>query len=239
MADRTFGFRTRALHAGGTPDADDRRPRRADLPDDVLRLRGHPGCRRPLRAAEVRQHLLPHRQPDRRRVRGAHRQPRGRHRRRRHGQRAWPREFITFACARRRRRPHRRLRRALRRHRSPSSTSRCAASASTPRSSPGRPRRLRRGDHRRTPSCSSPRSIANPSGEIADLEGLAEVAHDAGIPLDRRLHDRHALPVPPDRVRRRHRHPLRHQVPRRARHHARRRRRRVAAGSTGATATSR
>ena len=26
-------------------------------------------------------------------------------------------------------------------------------------------------------------TIANPSGEIADLEGLAEVAHDAGIPL--------------------------------------------------------
>src|SRR5690606_5098852 len=26
-------------------------------------------------------------------------------------------------------------------------------------------------------------SIANPSGEIADLEGLAAVAHDAGVPL--------------------------------------------------------
>ena len=70
-------------------------------------------------------------------------------------------------------------------------------------------------------------TIANPSGEIADLEGLADVAHAHGIPfiVDSTIAD--ALPEPPDRVGRRHRHALRHEVPRRARHDPRRRRRRV------------
>ena len=45
------------------------------------------------------------------------------------------------------------------------------------------PGRLRRRDHRQDQAASSPRRVANPSGEIADIEGLAEVAHAAGIPL--------------------------------------------------------
>ena len=49
-----------------------------------------------------------------------------------------------------------------------------------------RRRRARPTSPRRSPpapSWSSPRSIANPSGAVADLAGLAEVAHDAGVPL--------------------------------------------------------
>ena len=45
-----------------------------------------------------------------------------------------------------------------------------------------RPGRLRRGDHRQTKLVFA-EMVANPSGEIADLAGLAEVAHDAGMPL--------------------------------------------------------
>ena len=80
--------------------------------------------------------------------------------------------------------------------------------------------------------------VANPSGEIADLEGLAEVAHAAGIPLVVDATLDHAVPGAPDRARRGHRHPLRHQVPRRPRHHPGRRRRGSRHASTGATASS-
>ena len=58
----------------------DRQPRGADLPDRGLRLRGHRARSEPLRAAAVRQHLLAHHEPDRRRVRGANRRARERHR---------------------------------------------------------------------------------------------------------------------------------------------------------------
>ena len=58
-------------------------------------------------------------------------------------------------------------------------------------------------------------------------------------PAGRRLDRRDAVPVPADRVGRRHRRPLGHEVPRRPRHLARRGGRRIRVGSTGATATSR
>ena len=65
--------------------------------------------------------------------------------------------------------------------------------------------------------------VANPSGEIADLEGLAAVAHEAGVPLvvDATI----STPVPdsPVGTRGRHRDSLRHQIPGRARNHPRRR----------------
>ena len=68
--------------------------------------------------------------------------------------------------------------------------------------------------------------VANPSSEVQDLAALAKVAHDAGVPLvvDATL----STPVPraADRARGGHRDPLRHQVPRRPRHHPRRRDRR-------------
>ena len=109
----------------------DGRPRGADLPDHELRLRGHRRRREPVRAAEVRHHLLPHRQPDGGRARGADGQPRGR------ASGRWPRA----AGRRRSSSPSRRSpgpattsspAPASTAAPSPSSTSRCAASASTP-----------------------------------------------------------------------------------------------------------
>ena len=78
-----------------------------------------------------------------------------------------------------------------------------------------RPGGLRRRDHRQDEARSSPRSIANPSGEIADLEGLADVAHAAPPAAHHRLDRRDPVPEPPDRVGRRRRHPLGDEVPRR------------------------
>ena len=69
--------------------------------------------------------------------------------------------------------------------------------------------------------------VANPSGAVADLVGLADVAHAAGVPLV--IDSTVATPVrlPAARLRCRHRRPLGDEVPRRARHVARRRDRRV------------
>ena len=47
-------------------------PRRADLPDHFLRLRGHRSRRRPLRPQPLRQHLHADHEPHHRRLRGAH-----------------------------------------------------------------------------------------------------------------------------------------------------------------------
>ena len=66
------------------------RARAADLPDGRLRLRGLPARGRPLRPQPLRQHLHAHRQPDERRVRGAHGDARGRGGGARDGLRAWP-----------------------------------------------------------------------------------------------------------------------------------------------------
>ena len=61
-------------------------------------------------------------------------------------------------------------------------------------------------------------SIANPGGVIVDLEAVAAVAREAGVPfiVDNTMAD--ALPVPADRVRRRYRRQLDDQVPVRQRH---------------------
>ena len=65
-------------------------------------------------------------------------------------------------------------------------------------------------------------TIANPSGMIPDLAGLSRRRPRPRAPADRRLDDRHALPVPADRARRGHRVAFGHQVHRRARDVARR-----------------
>ena len=61
---------------------------------------------------------------------------------------------------------------------------------------------------------------------MLDIAGVADVAHEPRRAADRRQHVRDAVPVPADRVRRRHRRPLGDQVHRRPRHDDRRRRRR-------------
>ena len=81
--------------------------------------------------------------------------------------------------------------------------------------------------------------VANPAGTVADLEALAEVAHDAGVPLavDSTLASPYLcrpMDFGADIVA-----ALGHQVPRRPRHLDRRRGRRLAAASRGTTATSR
>ena len=225
MADRKFGFRTRALHAGGTPDAEHGARAVPIYQTTSFVFKDTPGRRQPLRAAEVRQHLLPDRQPHGGRVRGAHRLPGGRHRRGghvlghgrgvHHLRRADPGRATTSSPP-----P------SSTAARSPSSTSPCAASAWTPRSSPGTDPADYAAAVRENTKAIFVEVVANPSSEVQDLAGLAKVAHDAGIPLvvDATLSTPYL--VRPDRARRRHRDPLRHQVPRRARHHPRRRDRR-------------
>ena len=81
MSDRTWGFRTRALHAGGAPDPTTgaRAVPIYQTTSFVFEATDRRG--QPVRAAEVRQHLQPDRQPDGRGARGADRQPGGRARR--------------------------------------------------------------------------------------------------------------------------------------------------------------
>ena len=151
----------------------DRRSPGADLPDHVVRLRGRPGRRRPLRPAEVRQHLQPPRQPDRGGLRGARREPRGRDRRGGDGQRPGGLDDGGDG-ARGRRRPRRVPARRSTAGPTYCSTSRCAGWGSrrpssrpttrTPsrrRSSPGRTKLL------------FTETVANPAGTVADLEALS------------------------------------------------------------------
>ena len=79
---------------------------------------------------------------------------------------------------------------------------------------------------------------ATRSNDVLDIEGVAGVAHDNGVPLivDNTVAD--AVPDPPARVGRRHRRALGHQVHRRPRHVDRRRRSSTAARSTSAPAAS-
>ena len=75
--------------------------------------------------------------------------------------------------------------------------------------------------------------IGNPSGSIADLAALADVAHAVDLPLVVDSHAGHALPVPADGARRRHRAALRDEVHRWPRHVDRRHRPRVRALPVG------
>ena len=81
--------------------------------------------------------------------------------------------------------------------------------------------------------------VANPAGTVADLEALAQVAHDAGVPLAVDSTLASPVPLPPAGLRRRHRPALRDQVPRRPRHVDRAARSSTPAASPGTTATSR
>ena len=76
-------------------------------------------------------------------------------------------------------------------------------------------------------------NLANPGGIVVDLERVAAIAHEAGIPLDCRQHLGHTLSLRTLRVGRRHRLPFHDQVSERTWPCARRHRRRVPAASTG------
>ena len=101
-----------------------------------------------------------------------------------------------------------------------------------------RPRRLARRGAAETKAFFG-ETIGNPAGNVLDIEAVAGDRPRARRAADRRQHVRDAVPVPADRVRRRHRRPLGDEVHRRPRHEHRRRRRRLRHASTGRTAASR
>ena len=185
------------------------------------------GGRHAVRAAEVRQHLQPHRQPDGRRLRGADGQPRGRPRGGRPPRAGRPPSSSTFAALAGAGDHIVSSARALRRHPHAARRDAAPASASTRRSSPATSPTAYAAAIRPETKAIYTEVIGNPSGAIADLAGLADVAHAPTAPARRRRHAGHALPLPADRARRRHRGALGHEVHRRARHVDRRRRRRV------------
>ena len=77
----SYGFETRAVHAGAAPDPTTGARVDADLSDDLLCLRGRRPCRLALQPADLRLHLFAADQPDGGGAGGARRQPGGRARR--------------------------------------------------------------------------------------------------------------------------------------------------------------
>ena len=76
-------------------------------------------------------------------------------------------------------------------------------------------------------------TLGNPLINVLDIEAVAAIANEAGVPLVIDNTFAIALPVPADQVRRRHRGAFGHQVHRRPRHHHGRRDRRVGQVSLG------
>ena len=135
-----------------------RRPRRPDLPDRRLQLPRHRSCRRPVRPARVRQHLLADHEPHQRRPRAAHRAARRRQRGAGARPRATPPRFSACSTSPGPATPSSRRRRSTAAPgtssctRSVASASRCASSRPPiPRASP-RPATTprRRGSSRRS-----------------------------------------------------------------------------------------
>ena len=222
---RDFGFETRQVHAGQRPDPNTGARAVADLPDHELRVRGSGvGCR-VLQPSGVREHLLAHHESDGGGVRGAHGEPRGR---------LW----CGGICERDRGagggvvhaapagRPRRLLVCALRRHRQPVQAPAAQDERRPDLGRPGR-RRCLAGGAPRQHQASLRRDDRQPGRQRARHRGSRRDRARARGAADRRQHVRDALSLPADRVGRRHRHPLGHQVHRRPRHEHRRRRRRI------------
>ena len=183
MIEETWGFRTRCRARRRRARPDNGRPGGAHLPDDELRVRGHRRRRRPVRAAEVRQHLQPHRATP-----------------------PWPRSRSGWPASRA---ASARSPRPAGSRPSSSRSPRWPAPATTswrPRSSTAarctlldvhaaplrrrhhvrrrrRPRRLRRRDHAEHEGWSTPRSSPTRRARSPTSTALADVAHAAGIPL--------------------------------------------------------
>ena len=228
MSERSWGFRTRAVHAGAVPDATTGARATPIYQTTSFVFEDTTDAASLFALQKYGLHLQPDRQPDGRGVRGAAGQPGGRARRRRDVQRAG-RRVPHVRLPRRRGRPHRRHRRALRRHDHPARRHAAPLRRRHHVRAGREPADVRRGDHRPATKLRVHRGDRQPV-----RRGRRPRGHRRGRPrrrgaAHRGRHHGHALPVPPDRARRRHRDPLGHQVPRRARHHARRRGRRVGA----------
>ena len=97
------------------------------------------------------------------------------------------------------------------------STTRCPSWASRSGSSTVATRRTTPRRSTTTPALLYLETIGNPRLDVADISAVADIAHAHGLPL---IVDNTCAPLiaQADRARRRHRHPLRHQVDRRPRH---------------------
>ena len=209
---------------GAAPGPEHGRARRADLSNDELRVRGSGVRGRVLQPAGVRQHVLADHESDGGGVRGAHREPRGRLRRRRVRERARGagRGAVHAAHARRSRRV---VGRALRRHRQ---SAQARAAQDERGDHVGKSRRSRGVARRRARQHESVlrRDDRQPRRQRARHRGARRHRARARRAAARRQHVRHAVSVPADRVGRRHRAALGDEVHRRPRHEHRRRRRR-------------
>ena len=214
---------TLAIHAGQSPDPDDQRPGRPDLRHDVVRLRRRRPRRPALRPAGVREHLHPDHEPDARTS----------------SRPAWPPSKAASGPS-----PSPPARRPRRRRSStwpgPATTSSAAPSLYGGTYNLFQWTLPKLGITTRFVDGSDPASFApaidantkaiyletigNPRLDVPDIAAIADVAHAHGIPL---VIDNTFAPLlcRPDRARRRHRHPLGHEVDRRPRDVDRRRRR--------------
>ena len=168
---------------GRCPGRGDGRAGDADLPDHLLRLRRRRPCRLAVRAAGLRQHLLPHRQPDLRRARRARRGARRRH----GGARGRLRPCGAVPGLPRSAPARRRVRRGASKlyggsinqfNHSYKNFGWNVAWADS-----GRSGDASRPPSRRRPRRSSSNSIANPGGVIVDLQAIAAIAKKHNIPL--------------------------------------------------------
>ena len=115
----SWGFETKQVHAGPSPDPTTGARAVPDLPDHELRLPRHRARGGAVRARRARQHLHADHEPHAGRLRGARDRARGRRRRARRRRAARPRSSQALAEPRRERRPHRVVGVALRRHLQP------------------------------------------------------------------------------------------------------------------------
>ncbi len=181
--DRRLVLRDPADPRRPEPGPHHRGPRPADLPDDVLRLPRHRARGEPVRAQGVRQHLHPDHEPDPGRRRAADRQPRGRRRR----ACSWP------------------AARPPRRSRSSTSPRPATTSSSSPSLYGGTYNLFHytlpklgievsfvedpddldswRAAVRPNTKAFFGETISNPKQDVLDIEGVAGVAHEVGVPL--------------------------------------------------------
>ena len=218
------GFETLALHAGQDVDPATK-SRAVPIYQTTSYVFDEPRPRRqPVRPAGVRQHLHPDHEPDHRRAREAHR--RARRRRRRAGLRLRPGgRDARDPQPRQRRRRDRLDHQPLRRHLQPVPHTLPKLGIKVrfvePNAEGGR-----RGDHRQDEGGLLRDDRQPRSADASTSRRVADVAHDAGVPLilDNTLPTPYLVPA--DRARRRHRRPLADEVHRRPRHLDRRHHRR-------------